>query len=46
MLTGMSQSYDLEKAKKAGADVCMTKPFDTEVIIKTVEKLLNSDSGS
>ena len=46
MLTGMSQTSDLEKAQEAGADVCKTKPFDTNILTETVKKLLNSDSES
>lgn len=31
---------DLEKAKKAGADFCIAKPFQKEVLIEQINKLL------
>ena len=43
VLTGMSQHYDIQKAIKAGADACMTKPFNIDAIIKKVKELLNDE---
>lgn len=40
ILTGMSQDFELQKAKEAGADACMTKPFSSNAIVERVEELL------
>ena len=40
----MSQHSDLEKAKNAGADAYMVKPFNINKVVKKVEELLNIDS--
>ena len=44
LLTGISQRHELDKAKKAGVDAYIIKPFNIDTLIKTVEKFLNSNS--
>lgn len=41
MITGMAQNSDWLRAKEAGADGYVTKPFTTVELIKKVEELLN-----
>jgi len=40
MISGMTQNSDLIKAKEAGVDDYITKPFTSNVLIEKVESLL------
>ena len=40
MLSGMTQHYDWQKAKEAGADGYITKPFSSTELLEKVEGLL------
>jgi DNA-binding response OmpR family regulator len=46
ILSGMAQDSDLQEAREAGADACMTKPFSSAVIVEKVGELLRSNEPS
>jgi DNA-binding response OmpR family regulator len=39
MLSGLAQSYDVLKAKEAGADAYFTKPFEIQDLVQAVRTL-------
>jgi len=43
MISGMTQSFDRMKAREAGADDFITKPFSSAALLEKVEELLRSD---
>jgi DNA-binding response OmpR family regulator len=43
MLSGMAQNYDRQKAKEAGADGYIAKPFSSIELLEKVEGLLRSN---
>lgn len=40
MLTAVGQEYNKKKGKDVGADIFITKPFDSDEIIKKISKVL------
>ena len=42
IVSGMDGSH-LQKAREAGADACMTKPFSSTAIVEKVEELLSNN---
>ena len=46
IVSGMAQHYDQLKAKKAGADGYIAKPFSSVALIEKVKKLLTSNQES
>jgi DNA-binding response OmpR family regulator len=43
MLSGMAQNYDWLKAREAGADGYIVKPFSSTALIEKIEELLRSN---
>lgn len=43
MLSGMTQYNDWQKAREAGADDYITKPFSSNTLLKKVKELLTRD---
>ncbi|MFC1949784.1 PleD family two-component system response regulator [Chloroflexota bacterium] len=46
MLSGMAQTFNLQKGQEVGADAYITKPFNTTVLIEKVEELLGGSQSS
>ncbi len=43
MLSGVAQNADRAKARKAGADAFITKPFNSNTLVKMVKEFLEKD---
>lgn len=41
MMSGLVQNFDRQKAKEAGADAYIAKPFSSSVLVEKVEELLS-----
>lgn len=45
MLTARGQQKDLERAREVGADAYITKPFDTDQLLATCRRFLETPGG-
>jgi len=42
MLTARAQAKDMEEAKRAGADACIAKPFESAELLAEIKRLLKA----
>jgi CheY-like chemotaxis protein len=46
LLTGTFETFDQERAERVGADGYLTKPFESEILVQHVRKLLAGEGGT